>query len=157
MGFFFLKALKHIQHLKYIQFQILSVLHSHVCENGCCLLILLLWLHPLYPTPCKNLTRQKLWDSLLANTWPLSLTLQLLVTIFKAKGHPHPHPFGTNVHQPSNLCFREMMAVWAAIPSLQMDHILYLVWEVKFRKAISLKAWSSNNPTSSIGLWVSGQ
>lgn len=93
-----------------------------------------------HPTLCKSLTRQKLRESLLANTWPLSLTLQLQVTIFKAKGHPCPHPFGTNVHQPSNLCLKEMMAVWAAIPSLQMVHILYLVWEVKFRKAISLKA-----------------
>lgn len=79
------------------------------------------------------------------------------MTVFKAKGHPRPHPFGTNVHQPSNLCLRHMMAVWAAIPSLQMVHILYLVWEVKFRKAISLKAKGFNNPMSSIGLWVSGQ
>lgn len=93
----------------------------------------------------------------MANTRPLSLTLQLQVTIFMPKGHQHPHPHGTNVHQPSNLCHREMIAIWAAIPSLQMVHILYLVWEVKFRKAISLKAKSSNNPRSSIGLWVSGQ
>lgn len=134
----FWKPLKHIPHLKYIQFHILSVLHFHVYENWCCLLILLLWLPP--PHPCKSLKGRSFRDSLLANTWPLSLTLQLRVTIFKAKGHPHPHPFGTNVHQPSNLCLREMIAVWAAIPSLQMVHILYLVCEVKFRKAISLKA-----------------
>lgn len=115
---------------------------------------IVLWL--LHPTACESNQAEASRHSNCLIPDSLSLSLQLQVTIFKVKGQPHPHPFGTNVHQPSNLCLREMTAVWAAIPSLQMVHILYLVWEVKFRKAISLKAKSSNNPTSSIGLWWVG-
>ena len=144
----------------YSPFGVYPVSHS-LCITLSCLWELMLFAYIAFVTSstplCKSLTGQKLQRLFLANTWPLSLALQLRVTIFKAKGHPYPHPFGTNVHQPSNLCLREMMAVWAAIPSLQMVHILYLVWGVKFRKAISFKAKSSNNPTSSIGLWVNGQ